>query len=218
MVQSSTAHGATDSSSALDIALVTQVVLAERQARDRSWWDLMAELYWPESTVRLSWYEGDGAGFVAGSAAMAERGTLALHNMSAPVVHVRGDRAYVEAPLSMRIKIEVDGVAGDLVSFTRLNYRLERRDSKWRILSLAAIYEHATLTPSTPGQRIEIPAEDLATYRSSYALLAWNSVREGRTPKDDELGDDRPDDLAVFYDHIWTWLNQEEHRDLDARR
>ena len=124
-----------------DLALITQVVLAERQGRDRGWWDQMADAYWPDSTVRLSWYRGDGAGFVEGSKSMALRGSTALHHSYAPVVHVRGPRAHVELSVAMRISVAVDDVAADLVSYTRLNYRLERRDDRWRISSLDAIYE-----------------------------------------------------------------------------
>ena len=192
--------------SGADVALVTQVVLAERQGRDRGWWAQMAAVYWPDSRVRLSWYNGDGAGFVAGSEAMARRGAVAVHHMFAPVVHVRGDRAYAEAPVGMRIRTEVGGVPGDLVSYTRLNYRLERRAGEWRILSLDAVYEYATLTPAVPGQVIEIPAEELSQYRPSYAVLAWNIAREGREPPGDELGDDRPAELAAFYAATWDWL------------
>ncbi|WP_405009475.1 nuclear transport factor 2 family protein [Kitasatospora sp. NBC_01539] len=203
------ARGANPAGSGGDVALVTQVVLAERQGRDRGWWEQMAALYWPDSTVHLSWYNGDGSGFVAGSAAMARRGAVALHHMSAPVVHVRGTRAYVEASVAMRFQVEIDGVPGDLVSHTRLNYRLERRADVWGILSLDAVYEYATLTPSVPGQSIVIPPEDLTGYRSSYAVLAWNIAREGRTPGHDELGDDRPEELAAFYAAVWSWLDAE---------
>ncbi|MFF7335010.1 nuclear transport factor 2 family protein [Streptomyces sp. NPDC008150] len=193
--------------SSADIALVTQVVLAERQGRDRGWWDQMAAQFWDDSSVRLSWYDGDGAGFVTGSAAMAERGQMATHHLFAPVVHVRGARAYVELSLAMRMTIEVDGVRGDLVSYTRLNYRLERREALWRILTLDAVYEYVTLDPSVPGRTIDIDPADLAPYRQSYALLAWNIAREGRTPSQDELGDDRPEELAAFYASIWAWLD-----------
>ena len=200
-------HGSNSGDSGNDISLVTQVVLAERQGRDRGWWDQMGALYWPDSTVRLSWYNGDGAGFVAGSEAMAKRGAVALHHMFAPVVHVRGAKAYVEVSVAMRFTIDVGNMSGDLVSYTRLNYRLEQRDDRWRILSLNAIYEYTTLTPSVPGQTIEVPADELAQFRSSYAILAWNIARGGIPPSADELGDDRPEDVAAFYANVWEWLN-----------
>ncbi|MGW5640883.1 transposase [Streptomyces sp. NPDC003832] len=135
-----------------------------------------------------------------------ERGAVALHHMDAPVVHVRGDRAYAEASTAMRFQVEVDGVQGDLISRTRLNYRLAKREDVWRILSLDAVYEYCTLTPSVPGQSIVVPPEELAGYRPSYAVLAWNIAREGRTPSADELGEDRPGELAAFYASIWEWL------------
>ncbi|MGW5640638.1 hypothetical protein ACWEWQ_38800, partial [Streptomyces sp. NPDC003832] len=46
------AHGWNSADSGADVALVTQVVLAERQGRDRGWWEQMADRYWPDSTVQ----------------------------------------------------------------------------------------------------------------------------------------------------------------------
>ena len=189
-----------------DIALVTQVVLNERQGRDRGWWELMSDLYWPDSHVKLSWYDGDGAGFIAGSAAMAERGSVALHHLYAPVVHVRGTKAYVEVSVGMRLAVEVDDVSAELISYTRLNYRLEKRDGVWKIVTLDAIYEYVTLTPLVPGQVIHVPADELTQYRPSYAILSWNLARVGGTPTNDELGDDRPEEVAAFYAAVWDWL------------
>jgi hypothetical protein len=116
------ARGANAPDSGSDIAVVTQVVLNERQGRDRGWWDLMRDLYWPDSRVKLSWYDGPGAGFIDGSAAMAERGSVALHHLYSP----------------------------------------------------------------------------------SYAILAWNLARSGGSPTDDELGDDRPQDVEAFYVDVWN--------------
>jgi SnoaL-like protein len=190
-----------------DVSTVTQVVLHERQGRDRAWWDQMLRAYWPDSTVRLSWYDGDGPGFVAGSKALTEAGLTTRHSMYAPVVHVRGTRAYVEAPTAVRAPLVVDGVRGDLVSYTRLNYRLERRGRDWRISSLDPIYEDTTLTPSIPGQRIDIPAEELARFRPSYAILAWDLARNERAMSEGLLGDDQPEPVASFYATTWEWLN-----------
>jgi hypothetical protein len=127
----------------------------------------------------------------------------------APVVHVRGDRAFVEISAAMRIQAEIDDVSAELISSTRLNYRLERRRGDWGILSLDAIYEYVTLTPLVPGEVIRIPADELAPYRSSYGILAWNLARQGGTPGDDELGDDRPEEVAAFYSGVWSWLTTE---------
>ncbi|MEZ0362351.1 hypothetical protein ACAG26_01415 [Mycobacterium sp. pUA109] len=58
---------ALSASSSEDISVITRLVLRERQGHDRGWWDQMAAAYWPDSTVHLTWYRGDGPGFVAGS-------------------------------------------------------------------------------------------------------------------------------------------------------
>lgn len=60
--------------------------------------------------------------------------------------------------------------------------------------------------PSVPGERIEIPAEELARFRSSYAILAWDAWRSGRSVNEDPLGDDRPEPVAAFYAELRKWL------------
>jgi hypothetical protein len=50
-----------------DIAEVTQVVLRERRARDRGWWDQMRKCIAPDAQIRLSWFRGSGGDFVAES-------------------------------------------------------------------------------------------------------------------------------------------------------
>lgn len=49
-----------------DIIAVTQVVLLERQGRDRGWWDQMQKCFDADSLVSLSWIHDTGAAFVAG--------------------------------------------------------------------------------------------------------------------------------------------------------
>ncbi|MFK4122396.1 nuclear transport factor 2 family protein [Streptomyces longwoodensis] len=187
-------------------SIVAQIVLRERQSRDRGWWEQMAETYWADSRVRLSWYDGDGPGFVSGSRAMTESGLVTTHQMFAPVVHVRADKAYVEAPTAIRSVTVADGVRGELVVCSRLNYRLQRRQGQWRILSLDPVYESTTLTACVPAEQINVSADELAGFRSSYAILAWDIARRGGTMSADLLGDDEPASVAAFYSSVWKWL------------
>ncbi|MFJ8844778.1 nuclear transport factor 2 family protein [Streptomyces cyaneofuscatus] len=189
-----------------DIDAITQTVLRERQGRDRGWWDRMKACYWPDSTVSLSWYEGDGPGFVDASAAMAGRGDASVHRLSPPVVQVVGGRAFVEVPAAIEVRTAVDGVTADLVSRTRILYRLERRDGRWGIVALDCVYERDTLTPAFPGGQLTVRPEDLAPYRPSYAVLAWHLARRGYEVGADLLGDDRPERTAAFYAETMEWL------------
>jgi hypothetical protein len=189
---------------------ITQLVLRERQGRDRGWWDEMERCYWPDSRVTISWYDGDGPGFIAASKAMSGRGVASVHRMSPLVVRVRGDRGWAEAPALIEVRAAVDGVPADLISAARLNYRLERRDGRWGIAALTCVYERDTLTPTVPGAELTVPAAELAGFRPSYALLSWYLVRAGYQAGNGLLGDDEPAARDAFYTATWAWLNGQE--------
>lgn len=189
-----------------DAEQITQLILRERQGRDRGWWEQMGAAYWPDSRVSLSWYTGSGPGFVAGSQDMVGRGDPSVHRLSPPVVHVVGDRGYAEVPAGVEFRVAIDGVLVDLVSWTRLNYRVERRDGVWKILSLDAVYERDTITPVVPGTTITIPQERLAGLRPSSALLAHYLRLRGYPIGEDLLGDDEPEARDAFYADVLAWL------------
>jgi hypothetical protein len=192
-----------------DINEVTQLILHERQGRDRGWWQQMRDAFWPDSTVNLSWFTGSGPDFVARSEDMSGRGDRSVHRIAAPVVHVHGDRAYAEAATAVEFQIDLDGVRADLISYTRLNYRLERRNGTWGVLSLDAIYERDTLAPKVPGQNIPIAPEVIKGRRPSYALLAYYLDRRGYRVGTDLLGDDQPARVDAFYAGLLAWLKNE---------
>lgn len=159
----------------------------------------MLACFWPDSTVSLSWYNGSGPGFVDASQAMSGRGDASVHRLSPPTVHIVDNRAFVEMAAGIEARIDLGGLAADLVSYTRIIYRLEHRDTQWRITALDCIYERDTLIPATPGQEVAVPAEELAPYRPTYALLAWHLARRGYQAGMDLLGDDQPARTAAFY-------------------
>ena len=189
-----------------DVEDLTQLVLRERQARDRGWWDWMGEAYLPDSTVGLAWFRGSGPEFVQRCRQVDEHGAQVAHHVSTPVVHVRGDRAFAEAGTSVEVRTAIDGVRADLVSRARLTYRFLRRDGEWAVLSLHAVHERDSLTPALPGQTPSIRPEDVAHRRSSYALLAHLLQRWGVPVHDDQLGDDRPAEVEAFHLGVLSWL------------
>jgi hypothetical protein len=188
---------------------ISQLILRERQGRDRGWWDQMRDAFFPDSTVNLSWFSGGGHEFVARSAEMNGRGDRAVHRLSPPVVHVDGHRAYAEVSTAVELRVTFDTRPADLISYTRLNYRLERRNVRWGVISLDAIYERDTLTPAVPGQGIVIDPGALAGFRPSYSLIAYHLAQRGYTIGPDLLGDDRPDEVDAFYAAVWAWLKDE---------
>ncbi len=190
-----------------DINSISQVVLHERQGRDRGWWSQMNDCFWPDSTVALSWFSGSGPDFVSRSAAMSERGDRAVHRLGPPVIDVNGDRALVEISTGVEFRIDWQGIPADLISYTRLNYRLERRDGQWKIHSLNAIYERDTLTAAIPGQTLTFDPQSVTSYRASYALIAASLSLRGYSVRNDLLGDDQPEQVQSFYAEERAWLN-----------
>jgi hypothetical protein len=189
-----------------EIDELTQLVLHERQGRDRGWWQQMRDSFSPGATVRLSWFEGTAEAFVAESQAMNERGDHATHRLAPPVVHTRGDRAIVELPMTVDLRVELDGIEADLASTGRLLYRAESRSGRWRIARIDAIYQRDSLVPSVPGTQLTIAPEELAGLRRSYRLLSYCLTRRGYTIDATLYGDDRPDEVAELYDSAFVWL------------
>lgn len=184
---------------------VTQLVLRERQSRDRGWYDEMADCFTYDSIVQMSWFTGSGADFVRQTRAMAGRGDDAVHRLSPPAVRIHGDRALAELPLIIEWRVDIDGVEADLASACRSQYRAERcADGLWRSARITSIYEKDTLDPVLPDTHLAV---DAAGYRPSYRFLAWYLNRKGYTVGDHQLGDDQPDAVAEQYRAEHTWLH-----------
>lgn len=194
---------------ARDLAIITQVVLRERQSRDRGWWDVMACQFWPDSRVDLSWYHGDGPGFVEGSRQIYERGSRPLHRPFAPAIDLRGSRAHAEFTAQSWSTFEHRGRPLNLYCNMRLNYRLERRSDEWRISAFTSIYEDAYITAQDPRQTVDIDWAELSGFRKSYAALAWRLHQRGAEVSQNELGIDQPDAVEAYYAATRAWLQQE---------
>jgi len=189
-----------------DIADITQLVLRERQGRDRLWWDQMAACYHPSSTVSLSWFTGSGADFVKESRKMSESGTRPVHRLSPPVVHLQADRAVVEVPAAIELRFDLAGVEADLTSYTRLIYRAQRSETGWLIGAFTCIYERDTLTPALPEATLPIDTVRLRSFRRPYRCLAYQLSLGGHTAGEDLYGDDQRDRVDELYSVAFEWL------------
>lgn len=187
------------------ITEVTQLVLRERQSRDRGWWDEMAACFAEDSLVDISWFRGSGAEFVQRTVGMSKDGAWGRHRLSPPTVRVREERAWAELPIAIEFRIDVDGVEADLISYARSLYRCRRDAGTWRIVHFTSIYERDTLAPSVPGSCLDVRPEEF-TDRAAYRCLAWYLRRNSNTVGNDLLGDDRPDDVARQYEAERAWL------------
>lgn len=196
----------TDQEHAADTVAVTQLVLQERQGRDRGWWQQMRGCLAADARITLSWFRGTGTDFVTRSEEMVRSGTTSTHRLGPPVVHVSGDRALVEVPATIKARVDIGGLTADLASNTRILYRAERRHGRWWLVALDTIYENDTLTPVIPGTVPAVDADRLAHFREPYQLLAYHLDSLGYEVAEDLYGDDRPQEVERLYDEAFAWL------------
>ncbi len=195
-----------DPAQSVDAQAVAQLVLRERQSRDRGWWQEMEACFSGDAVIDMSWFAGPAAEFVRQTRERSVDGVWGRHRLSPPAVRVAGDRAWAELPLGIEFDVEVGGVAGDLVSFCRSQYRAQRTAGAWRLVRITSIYERDTLTASVPGTRLPVEAEAFAGLRASYQCLAWYFAQRGAPLGHDLLGDDRPEAVARHYAAERAWL------------
>ncbi len=190
---------------AADVSAVTQLILRERESRDLGRWERMRDCFWPESEVRVSWYRGDGAGFVDGSIDMAKRGVLAKHRVTPILVNLNGNRAVAAMPSIIDLPVKLHGVELILSAHARFLYRAEKRADVWRLMGFDAIYMRDELTPAIPGRSITIDPEAVKGFRPTYRLLAYYMTSQGYQVDPDLAGEDRPDSVAAMNAEIYGW-------------
>jgi hypothetical protein len=101
---------------AVDAAAVGQLVLRERQNRDRGWWHEWADCFAEESVIDMSWFTGSDADFVHQTRLRSVQGR---HRLSPPTVRGNGDRSWAELPLGIEFHLDVGGVEANLVTTTK---------------------------------------------------------------------------------------------------
>lgn len=181
----------------------------ERLARDRGDWQGLADAYWPDGTVRVTWFEGSPAGFVEASKRTYRPSERAgTHTISPARSIVDGDRALVESTGQILLRPTVDGVDCDLTATTRFFSRFERRSGEWRMLTFDAIYLKDRIDPLEPGATVPVDEALVATGRASYRWLTYTNVRRGMTVPDDLPGGDRPDLVNAFIAEAEAWLRE----------
>ena len=189
-----------------DASAVAQLILLEREGRDRGWFEQEESTFHPDSLVRIAWFVGTGAEFVARSRAVFAAGLRPVHRMGPPVVHLDGDRAVAEAPAQISIIQDFDGIEGYVVNDVRLLYRAERRAGMWKLSQMDCIYERDTVVPAVVGLSPVIDPEVLDRFRTPYRYLAYHLHLTGKQARDDLFADDRRQEVDGLYAEAFAWL------------
>ena len=188
-----------------DLHAVERLVVAERLYRSSHRDAELSACYAPDAAIRTSWQRGGLSSFVGKAPAEATARPNVGRN-GPPLVHLNGDRAFVEFPCTTSRPVDVRGEEAVLTSYMRLLYRVERRHGEWKIVAMTSLNECDALAPAVPGRTLRIEPADLDGLRPSYRFLALVRRLAGGEANPDELGTDRPDEVARFYEGEFSWL------------
>jgi SnoaL-like domain len=189
-----------------DITAITQLIVRERESRDLARWQQMRECFWPDSLVRISWFHGTGADFVAGSIDMAKRGVPAKHRLAPILVNLHGARAVASLTAIIDFPVNLQGIDATLSAHARLLYRAEKRENQWRIFGFDAIYMRDEIATPIPGQAMSIDPKDVQSFRPSYRMMTYYLKNKGFSIDSNLAGIDRPDLVQALNQELFAWL------------
>lgn len=186
------------------------LVKRERLARDTGDFETLQDLYWPDSIVRVTWFEGSITELVEVSRERQRSRGSGFHVVNPIWCEVAADRALVESLGEIHIRPHIDGVECDVLSWGRFFSRLERRAGLWRMRSFDSIYKKDRIDPVSPGAVLRLDQERLAAARPSYRHLTYLNREAAYTVPDNLPGDDQPALVHAFYREARAWLYREE--------
>ncbi|MFZ8928491.1 MAG: nuclear transport factor 2 family protein [Pseudohongiellaceae bacterium] len=190
---------------AADITSITQLVLRERESRDMCMWNRMADCFFEDSRVEISWFQGSGKDFVTASRDMYERGMKAKHRLGPVLVTLNEDRAVATLSGIIDIPETIDGIEMTLSAHCLMLYKVEKREGAWGLMSFGAIYRRDEMVPAIPGQSVTISEETLAGYRPSYRHLSYCLALAGYEPGTDLPGEDQPETARAVLEEVFGW-------------
>jgi hypothetical protein len=186
---------------------IFRLVKRERLARDTGRWEELAACYWPESTVRVTWFTGTAREFAEASRQQYESGKgQGIHIISPVWARVDRDRALVESLGTILTRTVFDGVLVDITTWVRFFSRVRHDGERWLLVTFDGIYMKDRIDPVDPAGTLVLEPERLAAGRASYRHQAYMADFHGY-PRNNELpGDDRRDLIEEFYAEAERWL------------
>lgn len=143
--------------------------------RDLSQWDAMRNLFHPDGTIEVTWFEGLAGDFIDASARMGASSLQTKHVIASPVITFNGTKAIVETN-AMIIGENIDLHLGCCVH-NRFYDQVEKREGVWRIVRRQTVYDMGSFT--FPLGLVEIDMSVCQKYPREYAALAYVLEKSG---------------------------------------
>ena len=176
--------------------------------RDLGRWDELLEIFHPDGSIEVSWFEGRFSDFIEASKRMGKSNLRSKHLIGTPVIRGRGDRAISEVNAVIVLSNSVIPLGCD--AHSRLFDLAERRDGVWKLLKRYCIYDMAHFT--FPAGMVDIDMSE-SSYPREYAAMAFLLDRSGFPLK--RIMPTRGSDIeAKIRAAADQWLEASSRRDL----
>jgi hypothetical protein len=143
--------------------------------RDLAEWDKLRELFHPDGTIEVTWFEGLASEFVDGSMRMGKSDLRTKHIVSAPIVTFNGSKAIAET--NAVLIGENQRLALGVSAHARFYDQVEKRNGVWKIVKRQSIYDFGYF--NLLRGLIEIEPDLVKKYPLEYAPLAYLLEKSG---------------------------------------
>ncbi|MFK3710400.1 nuclear transport factor 2 family protein [Leclercia adecarboxylata] len=145
--------------------------------RDLGEWDQLRDLFHPDGTIEITWFEGLGSDFVEGSMRMGASDLRTKHLIATPAVtfNATGSKAILETNaiiIAENVKLNIG-----CECHNRFYDLAEKRDGVWRLFRRQSVYDMGTFT--FPMGPVEIDQKVVAKYTREYVALAYLLEQSG---------------------------------------
>ncbi|HHT8252981.1 TPA: nuclear transport factor 2 family protein [Citrobacter braakii] len=145
--------------------------------RDLGEWDQLRNLFHPDGTIEITWFEGLAGDFVNGSMRMGASDLRTKHLISSPAVTFNdaGDKAILETNaiiIAENVKLNIG-----CECHNRFYDMAQKRDGKWKLFHRQTIYDFGIFT--FPLGPVAIDQSIAMKYPREYAALAYLLEQSG---------------------------------------
>lgn len=145
--------------------------------RDLGEWAQLRDLFHPDGTIEITWFEGLASDFVDGSMRMGASDLRTKHLITLPRItfNADGNKATLETNaviIAENVKLNIG-----CECHNRFFDLAEKRDGVWKLFHRQSIYDMGTFT--FPQGWVEIAQKDVVRYPREYAPLAYLLEKSG---------------------------------------
>lgn len=141
---------------------------------------------------------------------MASNGTASAHTIQPVDIHINGNKSLSISTGSVSIRVTLDEVEYDMVSWvifvSRLSQVEESGGLEWRLMTLEAIYDRDSIVTTKPTNGPMAVIEPSPAARASYKYLDWVLSRRGYSISKDLPGTDVKESMESLMDKSYMWL------------